>query len=84
MTEMFGEAWSPMSVPDLAPDDDDDFGILFPIKVCNESIVTLINVCGLETFDQFFVINCVKCFGIIYKTGINVFLCFDVFFHNHF
>ena len=27
MTEMFGEAWSPMSVPDLAPDDDDDLGI---------------------------------------------------------
>ena len=26
MTEMFGEAWSPMSVPDLAPDDDDDIG----------------------------------------------------------
>ena len=25
MTEMFGEAWSPMSVPDLAPDDDDDY-----------------------------------------------------------
>ena len=24
MTDMFGEAWSPMSVPDLAPDDDDD------------------------------------------------------------
>ena len=23
MTEMFGEAWSPMSVPDLAPDDDE-------------------------------------------------------------
>ena len=23
MTEMFGETWSPMSVPDLAPDDDD-------------------------------------------------------------
>ena len=23
MTEMSGEAWSPMSVPDLAPDDDD-------------------------------------------------------------
>ena len=22
--ELFGEAWSPMSVPDLAPDDDDD------------------------------------------------------------
>ena len=27
MTEMFGEAWSPMSVPDLAPDDDDEFKI---------------------------------------------------------
>ena len=26
MTEMFGEAWPPMSVPDLAPDDDDDEG----------------------------------------------------------
>ena len=24
MTEMFGEAWPTMSVPDLAPDDDDD------------------------------------------------------------
>ena len=24
---MFGEAWSPMSVPDLAPDDDDDRAI---------------------------------------------------------
>ena len=24
MTEMFGEAWPRMSVPDLAPDDDDD------------------------------------------------------------
>ena len=28
MTEMFGEAWSPMSVPDLAPDDDDDGSIV--------------------------------------------------------
>ena len=27
MTEMFGEAWSPMSVPDLAPDDDDELSI---------------------------------------------------------
>ena len=27
MTEMFGEAWSPMSVPDLAPDDDDLFSV---------------------------------------------------------
>ena len=23
MTEMFGEAWSPMSVPDMAPDGDE-------------------------------------------------------------
>ena len=30
MTEMFGEAWSPMSVPDLAPDDDDDSKTLSP------------------------------------------------------
>ena len=30
MTEMFGEAWSPMSVPDLAPDDDDDDDISLP------------------------------------------------------
>ena len=29
MTEMFGEAWSPMSVPDLAPDDDDDDSTCF-------------------------------------------------------
>ena len=28
MTEMFGEAWSPMSVPDLAPDDDDDSKVM--------------------------------------------------------
>ena len=32
MTEMFGEAWSPMSVPDLAPDDDDEyFGL--PVRI---------------------------------------------------
>ena len=30
MTEMFGEAWPPMSVPDLAPDDDDESGTTFP------------------------------------------------------
>ena len=27
---MFGEAWPPMSVPDLAPDDDDDHLVSFP------------------------------------------------------
>ena len=32
MTEMFGEAWSPMSVPDLAPDDDDDILFLYRYK----------------------------------------------------
>ena len=26
---MFGEAWSPMSVPDLAPDDDDDVKLIY-------------------------------------------------------
>ena len=30
MTEMFGEAWPPMSVPDLAPDDDGDVSLLLP------------------------------------------------------
>ena len=25
MTEMFGEAWPPMSIPDLAPDNDDPY-----------------------------------------------------------
>ena len=34
MTEMFGEAWPPMSVPDLAPDDDDDdISIFTPNKI---------------------------------------------------
>ena len=28
MTEKFGEAWPPMSAPDLAPDDDDDDTIM--------------------------------------------------------
>ena len=31
MTEMFGEAWPPMSVPDLAPDDDDDNSFLIKL-----------------------------------------------------
>ena len=44
MTEMFGEAWSPMSVLDLAPDDDDElldlkhnyyFLLTYGFKVCN-------------------------------------------------
>ena len=34
MTEMFGEAWPAMSVPDLAPDDDDDDAILNLITKC--------------------------------------------------
>ena len=33
MTEMFGEAWPPMSAPDLAPDDDDDDQIRSLAKV---------------------------------------------------
>ena len=35
MTEMFGEAWSPMSVPDLAPDDDDDGSTKWSDKSAN-------------------------------------------------
>ena len=35
MTEMFGEAWSPMSVPDLAPDDDDDTRLNLQTKNVN-------------------------------------------------
>ena len=31
MTEMFGEAWPPMSVPDLAPEDDSSVSILFTL-----------------------------------------------------
>ena len=37
MTEMFGEAWSPMSVPDLAPDDDDDSLLLTKNKKKNKA-----------------------------------------------
>ena len=33
MTEMFGEAWSPMSVPDLAPDDDDIYIYIYYMNV---------------------------------------------------
>ena len=37
MTEMFGEAWPPMSVPDLAPDDDEDnymiYSLFEPYKI---------------------------------------------------
>ena len=36
MSEMFGEAWSPMSVPDLAPDDDDDESANSRIRVEQE------------------------------------------------
>ena len=39
MTEMFGEAWPPMSVPDLAPDDDDDDASTFrTIQRCCEHL----------------------------------------------
>ena len=33
MTEMFGEAWPPMSVPDLAPGDDNDDKALKSVHV---------------------------------------------------
>ena len=44
MTEMFGEAWLPMSVPDLAPDDDDDDG-------CKVRSATNYSYICAETFD---------------------------------
>ena len=40
MTEMFGEAWPPMSVPDLAPDDDDDVFKIFVIsKIWSRNVI---------------------------------------------
>ena len=46
MTEMFGEAWSPMSVPDLAPDDDDDVSVkyLLPNNNSRNSMSALKNI----------------------------------------
>ena len=41
MTEMFGEAWSPMSVPDLAPDDDDDYQNAIDINVSCDLVSSL-------------------------------------------
>ena len=38
MTEMFGEAWSPMSVPDLAPDDDDERNIEKHVKTQGKGV----------------------------------------------
>ena len=43
MTEMFGEAWSPMSVPDLAPDDDDDIHRAFLLSLVKHSFVIIVN-----------------------------------------
>ena len=43
MTEMFGEAWSPMSVPDLAPDDDDDLiNQRLKLQICRKEVALLI------------------------------------------
>ena len=49
MTEMFGEAWPPMSVPDLAPDDDDDDKLCWYIAVDSNSrhYCDYIGVCSL-------------------------------------
>ena len=44
MTEMFGEAWSPMSVPDLAPDDDDDSRAFPPPHLTIISTISLPNL----------------------------------------
>ena len=47
MTEMFGEAWSPMSVPDLAPDDDDDEYMNISLYII---IVHTVSNCGRQTY----------------------------------
>ena len=39
MTEMFGEAWSPISVPDLAPDDDDELHSMNRILLITDFII---------------------------------------------
>ena len=54
---MFGEAWSPMSVPDLAPDDDEcptgvdsiDLSLLKPLAL---SCITNNNVQYLSIYEQ--------------------------------
>ena len=44
MTEMFGEAWSPMSVPDLAPDDDDDVIIVMKLWTLSCDTIRLLDL----------------------------------------
>ena len=44
MTEMFGEAWPPMSVPDLAPDDDDD-DQLYPVDYTFQVAAIVMYLC---------------------------------------
>ena len=43
---MFGEAWSPMSVPDLAPDDDDD-DIWLSVVICCYLLLFVVIRCYL-------------------------------------
>ena len=45
MTEMFGEAWPPMSVPDLAPDDDDDDNQLYPVDYTFQVAAIVMYLC---------------------------------------
>ena len=52
MTEMFGEAWSPMSVPDLAPDDDDDEILSHrPKRKTNQKLKKKVDPSGIRTAD---------------------------------
>ena len=78
MTEMFGEAWSPMSVPDLAPDDDDT-----PYSVALDSTITARVVEFCNTYRSKFRRNSTKqsiirpyttLFSTI--TPKNIFFCF--------
>ena len=70
MTEMFGEAWSPMSVPDLAPDDDDDSlrrGELYFTNLCyNEKLFAFdclyiyVNALDLLAMHYYNLSDCIK------------------------
>ena len=53
---MFGEAWSPMSVPDLAPDDDDVSRSINQIRSKSQSL--------LRELTHFFWIKYIKYYYI--------------------
>ena len=91
MTEMFGEAWSPMSVPDLAPDDDDDDAhsasrvmiLLYPYKENGASFFFILFISD-RAFPVFPIISWLAFFAfqdISYKTHLN---CYYFLLHLFF